>query len=169
MCTQLGRIVPTSALPCPPYLHGRHPRIYVKITIVTKSMPPILRASSVRPFQSRCPTKNARHGSPEERTRTKGPAHWSLRPALTARMLYSLSPIGFVRRENRDVSSQGVCTPGGENCSSERQVGRIILPQHPQVKSEVDICEADVVRFSEQFSEIPCRSSGTRENSTDSQ
>jgi len=31
-------------------------------------------------------------------------------------------------------SSQGVCTPTGENCSSERRVGRIVLPRGAGVK-----------------------------------
>ncbi len=41
---------------------------------------------------------------------------------------------GVLRPENRAVSSQGVCTPGGENCSSERRFGRIVLPGEERVK-----------------------------------
>ena len=49
-------------------------------------------------------------------------------------MSFVVFPAWVRRLENRAVSSQGVCTPGGENCSSERRFGRIVLPGEEGVK-----------------------------------
>jgi hypothetical protein len=43
-------------------------------------------------------------------------------------------PAGDAARFSTYGSSQGVCTPGGEYCSSERRFGRIVLPYRVAVK-----------------------------------
>jgi hypothetical protein len=54
-----------------------------------------------------------------------------------------------------DGSSQGVCTPGGENCSSERRVGRIVLPGCGGVKKNRVPDAARLLKSADSAEQLP--------------